>query len=72
MVAAVADKVDLIAPCWVMTEAMKAELQDVKVDSGSGRFLCENNTILGYPVYTTSEIEHRTGNIAHGAVDDQG
>lgn len=64
MVAAVADKVDLIAPCWVMTEAMKAELQDVKVDSGSGRFLCENNTILGYPVYTTSEIG--SGNIGFG------
>ena len=64
MVAAVADKVDLIAPCWVMTEAMKAELQDVKVDSGSGRFLCENNTILGYPVYTTSEIG--AGNIGFG------
>lgn len=64
MVAAVADKVDLVAPCWVMTEAMKAELQDVKVDSGSGRFLCENNTILGYPVFTTSEIG--SGNIGFG------
>ena len=64
MVAAVSEKVDLIAPCWVMTEAMKAELCDVKVDVGSGRFLCENNTILGYPVYTTSEIG--AGNIGFG------
>lgn len=56
MVAGVAEKVDLEAPCWVMTEAMKATLQDVKVDAGSGRFLCENNTILGYPVFTTAEI----------------
>lgn len=64
MVAAVADKVDLVAPCWVMTEAMKFELMDVKVDSGSGRFLCENNAILGYPVYTTAEIG--SGNIGFG------
>lgn len=64
MVAAVSEKVDLIAPCWVMTEAMKAELCDVKVDAGSGRFLCENNTILGYPVYTTPEIG--VGNIGFG------
>lgn len=64
MVASVADKVDLIAPCWVMTEAMKAELMDVKVDSGSGRFLCENGTILGYPVYTTAEVG--AGNVGFG------
>lgn len=64
MVAGVAAKLDLIAPCWVMTEAMKAELSDVKVDSGSGRFLCEGGMILGYPVYTTSEIG--VGNIGFG------
>ncbi len=56
MVASIAEKLDLLAPCWVMTEAMKAELCDVKVDAGSGRFLCENNMVLGYPVFTTSEI----------------
>lgn len=56
MVAKIAAKIDLKAPCFVMTEATKAELCDVKVDSGSGRFLCENDTILGYPVYTTSVI----------------
>ena len=64
MVAGVAEKLDIIAPCWVMTEAMKAELSDVKVDSGSGRFLCEGGMILGYPVYTTSEIG--AGNIGFG------
>lgn len=64
MVAGIADKIDLVAPCWVMTEAMKAELMDVKVDSGSGRFLCENDNILGYPVFTTSEIG--AGNIGFG------
>lgn len=64
IVASVAEKLDLTAPCWVMTEAMKAELCDVKVDTGSGRFLCENGMILGYPVFTTSEIG--AGNIGFG------
>lgn len=64
MVGAVADKVDLVAPCWVMTAAMEVMLRDVKVDAGSGRFLCENGMILGYPVFTTSEIGE--GNIAFG------
>lgn len=54
--ASVASKVKIIAPCWVMTEAMKAELEDVKVDAGSGRFLCENDRVLGYPVFTTDAI----------------
>lgn len=57
MKAAVAKKVKLVAPCWVMTEDMKAILEDVKVDAGSGRFLCENDTILGYPVFVTDAIE---------------
>ncbi len=48
--------IKLIAPCWVMTEDMKAELEDIKVDSGSGRFLCENDHVLGYPVFTTPHI----------------
>ena len=56
MVSAVAEKVNMIAPCWVMTEAMKNELRDVKVDAGSGRFLCENDMILGYPVFCTQSI----------------
>ena len=56
IVAKIAEKINLVAPCWVMTESMKAELCDVKIDQGSGRFLCENDHILGYPVFTTSEI----------------
>lgn len=54
----------LYAPCWVMTEDMKAELEDVKVDAGSGRFLCENDRVLGYPVFTTPAIGE--GNIGFG------
>lgn len=42
--------------CFVMTETMKAELEDVPVDAGSGRFLCENDRILGFPVFTTDVI----------------
>ncbi len=51
-----ASGIKLIAPCWVMTENMKAELEDAKVDAGSGRFVCENDRILGYPVFTTPVI----------------
>lgn len=54
----------MVAPCWVMTETMKAELEDQKVDAGSGRFVCENDHILGYPVFTTPEIGE--GNIGFG------
>lgn len=53
---AVAENITLTNPCWVMTEAMKAILEDVKVDEGSGRFLCEGDRILGYPVFVTSAI----------------
>lgn len=53
--------IKLVAPCWVMSEAMKAELEDVKVDAGSGRFVCENDTIFGYPVFTTSAIGNGVG-----------
>lgn len=56
MKAAVASGIELLAPCWVMTENMKAELEDVKIDEGSGRFLCENDKVLGYPVFTSAEI----------------
>lgn len=54
----------LFAPCWVMTEDMKAELEDLKVDAGSGRFVCENDRILGYPVFTTPAIGE--GNVGFG------
>lgn len=50
--------------CWVMTEDMKAELEDIPVDKGSGRFLCENDRILGFPVFTTDVIGE--GNIGFG------
>lgn len=56
--------IKLVAPCWVMTEDVKAELEDVKVDAGSGRFVCENDHILGYPVFTTSAIGD--GNVGFG------
>lgn len=56
--------IKLIAPCWVMTEDMKAELEDAKVDSGSGRFVCENDMILGCPVFTTPAIGE--GNVGFG------
>lgn len=56
--------ITLTNPCWVMTEDMKAELEDVKIDAGSGRFLCENDQILGHPVFTTSVIGE--GNIGFG------
>lgn len=48
--------IKLIAPCWVMTEDMKTELEDVKVDAGSGRFLVENGMLLGSPIFTTPYI----------------
>ena len=56
--------IKLNAPCWVMTENMKAELEDTKVDAGSGRFVCENDRILGYPVFCTPAIGE--GNIGFG------
>jgi len=65
MKAAVTSKgITLSNPCWVMTEDMKAELEDVKIDAGSGRFLCENDMIFGIPVFTTSAIG--AGNIGFG------
>lgn len=56
--------IKLTHPCWVMTENMKAELEDTKADAGSGRFVCENDTIFGYPVFTTPAIGE--GNIGFG------
>lgn len=48
--------IDFSGACWVMTEATKALLEDTKVDAGSGRFVCEQDRILGYPVFCTSAI----------------
>ena len=64
MLSKVSSVVAMVNPCWIMNEAMKAELQDVKVDAGSGRFVCENDMILGYPVFTTAAIGD--GNIGFG------
>ena len=63
-------KVDPSTCCWVMTENMKSELEDVKVDTGSGRFLCEDDKILGFPVFTTDAIAD--GVIAFGDWSYQG
>lgn len=63
-VAVIKSGIKLIAPCWVMTEDMKAELEDVKVDAGSGRFLVENGMLLGCPIFTTEFIGQ--GNIGFG------
>ncbi|MDO5395647.1 MAG: phage major capsid protein [Bacteroidales bacterium] len=59
-----ASGIRLTHPCWVMTDNMKAELEDTKVDAGSGRFVCENGLILGYPVFCTPAIGE--GNIGFG------
>lgn len=48
--------ITFVAPCFVMTEDMKAELEATPVDAGSGRFLCENDRVLGYPVFTSPAI----------------
>lgn len=50
--------------CFVMTESMKAELEDTPVDKGSGRFLCEGDRVLGYPVFCTDAIGE--GNVGFG------
>lgn len=56
--------IKVIAPCWIMTEDMKTELEATPLDPGSGRFLCENDIVLGVPVYVTPEIGE--GNIGYG------
>lgn len=56
--------IQLTNAAWVMTETMKAELEDTKVDQGSGRFVCENDTIFGIPVFTTPVIGE--GNVGFG------
>lgn len=53
--------IKLVAPCWVMTEDMKALLENEKVDAGSGRFLCEDDKVLGYPVFTTPNADGYVG-----------
>lgn len=54
--ASIVSKIKPVGMCFVMNEATKAEYEDTKVDAGSGRFVCENDKILGYPVFTTPGI----------------
>lgn len=42
--------------CWIMTKSNKAILEATPKDSGSGIMICENDHILGLPVYTTNYI----------------
>lgn len=44
------------ALCFVMTYAQKAELETTPRDAGSGIMICENDHILGLPVFCTQEI----------------
>lgn len=44
------------ALCWVMTKSMKAVLETAPKDAGSGIMICENDHILGLPVFTTNYI----------------
>lgn len=48
--------IDITNGIWIMNETTKAELEDTKVDNGSGRFVCEDNKIFGYPVFTHSKL----------------
>lgn len=50
--------------CWVMTEAMKAELETVPKDPGSGIMLIENDRMCGLPVFCSSHIGE--GNVGLG------
>ncbi len=43
-------------PGYAMNMTTKVALMDTKVDAGSGRFVCENDMILGMPVFTSNEI----------------
>ena len=41
---------------WIVAPSAKALLRSTKVDEGSGRFVMENNEILGVPAYSTSSM----------------
>lgn len=41
---------------WVVSPSAKAILRTAKVDAGSGRFVMENNEVLGVPAYSTSSM----------------
>lgn len=44
------------AMCFVMTKALKAELEATPKDPGSGIMVCENDHICGIPVFTSQAI----------------
>ena len=41
---------------WIVAPSSKALLRSTKVDEGSGRFVMENNEILGVPAFSTSSM----------------
>ena len=41
---------------WVVSPSAKALMRNTKVDAGSGRFVYENNEVLGVPAYSTSSM----------------
>lgn len=49
---------DMTGFCYVMSENMKAVLEATPIDAGSGRMIVENDTIKGYPVFTTEFINY--------------
>lgn len=42
--------------CWVMTKSQKAIAEATPKDAGSGIMVCENDHIVGLPVFTTNYI----------------
>lgn len=52
--------VDMTGFCYVMSENMKAVLEATPIDAGSGRMIVENDTIKGYPVFTTEFINYKS------------
>lgn len=44
--------------CYVMSEAMKAQLEATPIDAGSGRMVVENGKIAGVPVFCTNYINY--------------
>ena len=41
---------------WIVSPSAKALMRNTKVDAGSGRFVYEDNEILGVPAYATSSM----------------
>ena len=48
--------------CWVCSAQMLAKLKAAPKDAGSGRFICEDGLIDGYPVYVTEYVDPATLN----------